>query len=52
MHTNLAEVCLMELGLGGNYVRCLVIVVISMGLGGAKTLGGGFRSSFWEEQGK
>ena len=52
MNTNLAEVCLMELGLEGNYVRCLVIVVISMGLGGAKTLGGGFRSSFWEEQGK
>ena len=29
----------MELGVGRNYVRCLVIVVISMGLGGAKTLG-------------
>ena len=52
MNTNLAEVFLKEIGVGGNYVRCLVIVVISLGLGGAKTLGGGFRSSLWEEQGK
>ena len=26
----------MGLGVGGNYVSCLVIVVISMGLGGAE----------------
>ena len=52
MNTNLAEVFLKEIGVGGNYVRCLVIVVISLGLGGPKTLGGGFRSSLWEEQGK
>ena len=45
MNTNLAEDFLKELGVGGNYVRCLVIVVTSLGLGGAKTLGGGFRSS-------
>ena len=33
---NLAKVCLVELGVGGNYVGCLVI---SMGLGGAKRCG-------------
>ena len=39
MNTNLAEVCLMELGVRGNYVRCLVIVVISMGLEEQRRLG-------------
>ena len=42
---NLAEVCLVGLGVEGNYVRCLVI---SMGLGGAKQRGAGevLKSSF------
>lgn len=30
----------------GNYARCLVIVVISMGLGGAKRWSGGLKSSY------
>ena len=33
----------MGLGVGGNYVRCLVIVVISIGLGGPKRYGVGFK---------
>ena len=33
---NLTEVCLMGLGVGGNYKRCIVIVVMSMRLGGTK----------------
>ena len=37
----LADVCLMGLGVGGNYVWCLVIVVIFMGTGGAKRWGAG-----------
>ena len=40
---NLAEVCFVGLGVGGIYVRCLVIVVISVGLGGAKRYGGDFK---------
>ena len=40
---NLAEVCFVGLGVGGNYVRCRVIVVISVGLGGAKRCGGDFK---------
>ena len=40
---NLADVCLRGLGVGGNYVRCLVIAVISMGFGGAKRCGGDFK---------
>ena len=31
-----------RLGIGGNYVCCLVIVVMFMGLGGAKRLEGHF----------
>ena len=37
---NLAEVCFVGLGVGGNHVKCLVTVVIPVGLGGAKTRGG------------
>ena len=37
----LAEVCSVGLGVGGNYVRCLFILIVSMGLGGAKSCGGG-----------
>ena len=37
---NLSELCLMGLRLGGNYVKWFVI---SMGLGGAKRCGGGFK---------
>ena len=33
----------MGLGVGGNYVRYLVIVVISMGLGGPKRYGVDFK---------
>ena len=40
---NLAEVCLVGLGVGANYVRFLVIVVIPMRLGGAKRCGEGFK---------
>ena len=40
---NLAVVCLVGLGEGRNYVRCLVIVVISVRLGGARGCGGGFK---------
>ena len=29
---NLAEISVVELGVGGNNVKCLVIVAISMGL--------------------
>ena len=37
----LADVCLMGLGVGGNYVWCLAIVVIFMRTGGAKRWGAG-----------
>ena len=37
---NLGEVCLVGLGVGGNYARYLVL---SVGLGGAKSCGGGFK---------
>ena len=40
---DLAEVCLVGLGVGANYVRFLVIVVIPMRLGGAKRCGKGFK---------
>ena len=40
---SLAEACLVGLGVGGNYVRCVVIAVISMGIGGAKRYGGAFK---------
>ena len=40
---NLAEVCFRELGVGENYVRCLVTTVISIGFGGAKSCGGDFK---------
>ena len=40
---NLAVVCLVRLGVGGNYKRCLVIVIRSMGLGEAKRCGGTFK---------
>ena len=33
---NWPEVCLVGLGVGGNYKRCIVIVAISMRLGGTK----------------
>ena len=44
---NLAEVCLSELGIGGNYVRYLVI---SMELGGPKRCWGGFKVIIWRER--
>ena len=44
--TNLAEVCLVGLRVGGNYVRCLVVVVITMRFGGAKRCEGSLKSSF------
>ena len=37
----LADVCLMGLGVGGNYVWCLAIVVIFMRTGGVKRWGAG-----------
>ena len=44
------------MGVGGNYVCCLVIVVAFMGLGGAKGWGGRrgevFKSSYREESHK
>ena len=43
---NLAEVCLVGLRVGGNYVRCLVVVVITMRFGGAKRCEGSLKSSF------
>ena len=43
---NLAEVCLVGLGVRGNYVRCLVVVVINMKFGGAKRCEGSLKSSF------
>ena len=51
---NLADVCLVGLRVRGNYVRCLVITVISMELGGAKKCEGGFKviSSRGKERGK
>ena len=42
---NLAEVCVVGLGIGGNYERCLVIGVISIGLRGAKRCRRGLKSS-------
>ena len=33
----------MGLEVGGNYVKCLVIVIISVGLGGAKRCGENFK---------
>ena len=33
----------MGLEVGGNYVKCLVIVIISVGLGGAKRCGKNFK---------
>ena len=47
---DLAEVCLVGLGVGANYVRFLVIVVIPMRLGGAKRCGEGFKIIFLREQ--
>ena len=40
---NLADVCLVRLWVGGNYKRCLVVVIRSMGLGGTKRCGGAFK---------
>ena len=40
---NLAEVCFVGLGVGGKYLRCLVIVVKSVGNGGAKRSGADFK---------
>ena len=40
---NLAEVCFVGLGVGGKYLRCLVIVVKSVGNGGAKRCGADFK---------
>ena len=41
-------------GVGGNYVSCLVIAVISMGFGRAKSCGGDFKVIIlkWEGAGK
>ena len=41
--SNLTEVFLVGLEVGGNYVKCLVIVIISVGLGGAKRCGENFK---------
>ena len=49
---NLAEVCAVGLGVGRNYVRCLLILVVSMGLGGAKSCGGGFKVIILRGRGK
>ena len=43
---NLAVVCLVGLGEGGNYVRCLVIVVISVRLGEQEGVGEVLKSLF------
>ena len=37
----------MELAEGGNFVYCLIIVVIFMGLGGAYRLGEDFKVIIW-----
>ena len=39
----LAEICLAGLDVGGNYVRCLGIVAISMGIGKPKRFSRGFK---------
>ena len=36
-----------ELAVGGNFVRCLIIVVIFLGLGGAYRLAGDFKLIIW-----
>ena len=46
---NLGEVCLVEIGVGGTYLRCLVI---STGLGGEKTCVGGFKVLILKDQRK
>ena len=38
---NLAEICYMGMGLGGNYLRFPVIVLFRMGVFGAASGGGG-----------
>ena len=37
-----------EIAEGGNFVRCLIVVVLFMGLGGANRLGGDFNVIIWE----
>ena len=49
---DLAEFCLVELGVKGNPVSCLVTVVISMNLGGAKRCRGSFKIIILRESGK
>ena len=46
---NLVEVCLVGLGVGGEYVRCLII---SMGVGGTKRCGGGFKVIIMRRKGQ
>ena len=49
---NLAEACLVGLRVRRNYVRCLVVTVTSMELGGAKKCEGGFKVISSRGQGK
>ena len=46
---NLGDVCLVEIGVGGTYLRCLVI---STGLGGEKMCVGGFKVLILKDQRK
>ena len=46
---NLGEVCLVKIGIGGTYLRCLVI---STGLGGEKMCVGGFKVLILKDQRK
>ena len=50
---NLTEISLVRLVLGGKFVKCLVIVGMSMELGGAKKCGRGFKVIIfrWETKG-
>ena len=45
------SLCGGEMGVGGNYIRCLVIVTIFMGLWGEKRLGGGQCFPYWSNGG-
>ena len=49
---NMAEICLVGLGVEENYVRYRVIIVSSMRLGGTKRCVGGFKVIILRGQGK
>ena len=47
---NLIEACTVELRVGGNYKRHLIMAVISTGLEEAKREGGDFKFIIWAER--